>query len=86
MAYGRGTYVPVRKHPITGVLLNVIKIKRKALNFDEAVTAHVLNQQGVSYTDIVQMLGTNANRIGEVFNQKTHPRALIKALELMRKA
>jgi hypothetical protein len=30
------------RHPITGVELNPIAIERKALNFDEAVTAHIL--------------------------------------------
>lgn len=72
------------KHPITGIELNKIEVKRKALNHDEAVTAHILKLQGVSFTDIVQMIGTNANRVGEVFRGELHPDAHHKATETMR--
>ena len=73
----------ITKHPITGVELNDIKIKRKTLNIDEAVTAHIMRQQGVTFTDVVQKLGTNANRVGEVFRGKVHPDAAMKALDLL---
>ena len=71
------------KHPITGVELNDITIKRKRLSFEEAVTAHILHRQKRSFTDIVHMLGTNANRVGEVFNGKVHPNAAKTALNLL---
>ena len=71
------------KHPITGVELNDIKIKRKTLNIDEAVTAHIMRQQGATFTDVVQKLGTNANRVGEVFRGDVHPDSAMKALDLL---
>jgi len=71
------------KHPITGVELNPIQIERKALNFDEAVTAQVMRKQGEKYNHIAQMLGTNTHRIGEVFRGEVHPKSDEKALELI---
>ena len=47
------------EHPMTGVALNDITIKRKQLTLDEAITAHILRQQGETFTDVVQRLGTN---------------------------
>ena len=38
----------IEVHPVTGVELNVISVKRKRLTFDEAVTA--LKQRGVAVT------------------------------------
>jgi len=70
-------------HPITGVLLNDIPLKRKSLDVQEAVTAHIMSHQGISYTDIVHHLGTNAFRVGEVFRGKEHPDAAMKALRLL---
>ena len=73
----------ITKHPITGVELNEITIKRKTLNFDEAVTAIIMRQQGATYTDVVQKLGTNANRVGEVGRGRVHPGAAMRALDLL---
>ncbi|MEM1390952.1 MAG: hypothetical protein AAGG45_07705 [Pseudomonadota bacterium] len=83
MAYSRGQFALISEHPITGVKLNVIEHKRRSLNFNEAVTAHLLKQQGATFTDIVQKLGTNANRIGEVFRGDVHPQACKEALKLL---
>ena len=71
------------RHPITGVALNVIARKRRALSFVEAVTVHVLQMQGVTYTDIVHKLGTNANRIGEILRGEEHPNAKAEAFRLL---
>lgn len=78
-----GEEPPFERHPITGVRMNVITLKRRALSFAEAVTAHVMRLQGVSYTDIVHKLGTNANRIGEVFRGDEHPEAVDEAIRLL---
>lgn len=83
MAYSRGQFAHISEHPITGVKLNVIAHKRRALNFNEAVTAHILKQQGATYTDIVHKLGTNANRVGEVLRGEVHPDASGEALKLL---
>lgn len=70
-------------HPITGVEMNQILIERKALTFDEAVTAHLLRMQGVKYNIIAQRLGTNTHRLGEVFRTEKHEGSRAKALELV---
>lgn len=70
-------------HPLTGVPLNVILYKRSALNEAEAITAHILRRQGVSYTDIVHKLGTNANRVGEVFRGQAWPDSGRKAMLIL---
>lgn len=59
-------------HPITGIEINPVFIERKALSFDEAVTAHVMRMQGVKYNIIAQQLGTNTHRLGEVFREEKH--------------
>jgi len=59
-------------HPMTGIEMNPINIERKALSFDDAVTAHLLRMQGVKYNIIVQRLGTNTHRVGEVFRGEKH--------------
>ena len=59
-------------HPLTGVKINPIVIERKALTFDEAVTAQVMRMQGVKYNHIAQHLGTNTHRLGEVFRGEKH--------------
>lgn len=71
------------RHPVTGVELNEIPRKRKSLSEAEAVTAHLMRHAGETFTDIVQKLGTNANRVGEVFKGKLHPEAAKKALALL---
>ena len=73
----------ITKHPMTGVELNDITIKRKTLSLDDAVTAHIMRQQGVTFTDVVQKLGTNANRVGEVFRGDVHPQAANIALDIL---
>jgi predicted XRE-type DNA-binding protein len=72
------------RHPITGVELNPIAIERKALNFDEAVTAHILRQRGTKYNQVAQLLGTNTHRVGEVLRGEVHPKAAEAALSLLR--
>lgn len=74
---------PSERHPITGIVLNVIVKKRRALTFAEAVTAHIMRMQGVTFTDIVHKLGTNANRVGEVFKGEEHPNAKTEAYRLL---
>ena len=51
------------RHPVTGVLLNRIDIKRKALSEAEAETAKLLRQEGHKLQDIAAMLGTNPGRV-----------------------
>ncbi|MGC0224941.1 hypothetical protein [Pseudooceanicola nitratireducens] len=75
----------ITEHPLTGVTLNEIDIRRKTLSSEEAVTAFLLRLQGDTYTDVVHKLGTNANRIGEVFRGSVHPEARDKAVNLLRK-
>lgn len=69
----------ISMHPVTGVPLNDITIRRKAINEEEAVTIHLMKRQGVSYTDIVQHFGTNAHRVGEVLRGEVWPEAAEKA-------
>lgn len=73
------------KHPVTGVALNPIVIERKALSFNEAVTAHVLRLQGAKYNIVAQQLGTNTHRLGEVFRGEKHYRSKEAALKLLAK-
>ncbi|MGV6848570.1 MAG: hypothetical protein ACWA5A_09345 [Marinibacterium sp.] len=72
----------ISKHPVTGIALNDITIKRKALDEDAAVTAHLMRMNGDPFTDIVHKLGTNANRVGEVFSGAAWPKAAEKARKL----
>ena len=72
------------RQPITGVELNPIAIERKALSFDEAVTAHILRRRGTKYNHVAQLLGTNTHRVGEVLRGDVHPKAAEVALGLMR--
>ncbi|MEL7090240.1 MAG: hypothetical protein AAFN94_00760 [Pseudomonadota bacterium] len=67
-------------HPITGDELNAIAIKRPQLSDQNAVTAWIMRLQGETFTDIVQKLGTNANRVGDVFRGDTHQDAKAKAI------
>ena len=71
------------EHPLTGVRLNHIEVVRKSLTEAEAITAIILRHQGEHYHSIAQKLGTNTHRIGEVFNNKVHPKAYQKALEML---
>jgi hypothetical protein len=73
----------ITKHALTGVPMNDIKFKRKRLNQDEAVTVHILAHEGYSYTEIVQKLGTNANRVGEIRRGEAHPNSAMLALDLL---
>lgn len=62
----------LEKHPLTGVAINPVIIERKALSFDDAVTAHVMRLQVVKYNIIAHHLGTNTHRLGEVFRGEKH--------------
>ncbi|MEL7098266.1 MAG: hypothetical protein AAGM84_05490 [Pseudomonadota bacterium] len=75
----------IMTHPITGDKLNPIAIKRKGLTFHNAVTAWVMRLQGETFTDIVQKLGTNANRVGDVFRGDVHQGARDKAVAILQK-
>tara|TARA_R110002126_G_scaffold142630_4_gene288583 strand:- start:3601 stop:3831 length:231 start_codon:yes stop_codon:yes gene_type:complete len=70
----------ISRHRITGVALNDITIKRKRLSLDDAITIHIMRHEGATFTDIVQRLGTNANRVGEVVRGEYHPEAAMLAL------
>ena len=70
-------------HPLTGVKLNEVEIERKALNFEEAVTAHVMRMTGEKYNIIAQHLGTNTHRLGEVFREEVHQGAKQVASQLL---
>lgn len=52
-------------HPVTGVSLNVITIKRTHLNDSEAETTRLLHQEGHPQHIIAAMLGTNQGRVNE---------------------
>jgi hypothetical protein len=69
-------------HPVTGVALNVITVKRPRLSKNDAVTVFMLKMEDVSYTDIVQYLGTNAHRVGEVLRGEVWPEARQIAIDL----
>ena len=73
------------QHSLTGDHLNAIAVKRPRLTFDNAVTAWIMKLQGETFTDIVQKLGTNANRVGEVFKHDVHKGAYDKAVEILQK-
>ncbi|MCQ0986998.1 hypothetical protein [Jiella marina] len=70
-------------HPLTGIELNPVVIERKALTYEEAVTAFVLRAQGCKYNIIAQHLGTNTHRLGEVFRGEKHMGAEAKATALL---
>ena len=70
-------------HPLTGIELNPVVVERKALSFDEAVTAFVLRAQGCKYNIIAQHLGTNTHRLGEVFREEKHVGAQAAAIALV---
>ncbi|WP_370045514.1 MULTISPECIES: hypothetical protein [Salipiger] len=74
----------ISRHPMTGVPLNDIVVRRKALDEDDAVTAHIMRRQGSSFTEIVHRLGTNANRVGEVLRGDAFPQAAEKARNLLK--
>lgn len=83
MAYYNRHILPNNTHGITGVKLNEISVKRPSLSFEDAVTAHILAKQGFTYTETVQLLGTNAHRIGEVFRGEEHKGSADEALRLL---
>ena len=68
-------------HPITGIPLNSIKEKRKSLDYDEAVTAHILRMEGRKIQTITAMLGTNQGRVVAVLNGEVHPKAANDAVK-----
>ena len=70
-------------HPETGVELNCIDVVRPALDFDDAVTVHMMKARGEKYQLIAQKLGTNPARIGEVLRCEAHPGAAAEAVKLL---
>lgn len=70
-------------HPLTGVKLNELPIKRASLNSRAAVTACVLRLQGWKWHDIAAALGTNTHRLGEVFRGEKYPEAEQEARALL---
>ena len=73
----------ISKHPITGVPVNEITVKRKWLTEEDAITIHLMRLQGATYTDIVHHMGTNANRVGEVLRGEIWPNAAEKARAIL---
>tara|TARA_R110002020_G_scaffold147379_1_gene322709 strand:- start:331 stop:576 length:246 start_codon:yes stop_codon:yes gene_type:complete len=73
-------------HPLTGVELNPLIIERKALDFNDAVTAWVMRLQKYKYHSIAQRLGTNTHRLGEVFREETHLGSKAEAFRLLTSA
>jgi hypothetical protein len=69
-------------HPITGVELNSIEVKRPNLTKDEAITAHVLRMNGHKIQTITAMLGTNQGRVMSALNGETYPNAASDAAKL----
>lgn len=62
------------KHPVTGITLNVIEIRRPALSEIEAETARRLRAGGEAIQYIAAMLGTNQGRVAEALGKD--PRGL----------
>ncbi len=84
MANSKRPPTGVDVHPLTGVTLNRVFVRRKALEYHEAVTAIILRLQGIDYQVIAQMLGTNTARLGEVFRREKHPDAWGDAVRLLK--
>lgn len=58
------------RHPVTGVEINVLSVKRpRLLNEAEAETAKLLRADGHKVQDIAAMLGTNPGRIQAVIGK-----------------
>ncbi|MBN8187590.1 hypothetical protein JF540_12905 [Salipiger thiooxidans] len=64
--------------------MNDIVVRRKSLDEDDAITAHIMKRQGATFTDIVHRLGTNANRVGEVLRGDAFPQAAEKARNMLK--
>ncbi|MGG7644776.1 hypothetical protein ACQ5SP_08240 [Rhodovulum sp. YNF3179] len=73
----------IERHPVTGVELNPTVVERTALDFDDAVTAHLMRLKGEKFQTIAQKLGTNTFRVGEVLRGDVHPKAATEALRLV---
>jgi hypothetical protein len=72
-------------HPVTQIELNTIEVERVSLDYQEAVTAHLMRLEGKKFSQIAHQLGTNPARLGEVFRGEKYPDALAAA-EKIRKA
>lgn len=70
-------------HPLTGVKINELPIRRASLSLPAAITACVLRLQGWKWHDIAAALGTNTHRLGEVFRGEKYPDAEYQARKLM---
>lgn len=76
----------IERHPLTGVFLNVISVRRKALDRDDALTAVLLRQQGDAYHVVAQKLGTNTHRLGKVFRGEAHQGVIAEATAILSRA
>ena len=65
-----------------GVELNTISKHRTSLNEKEAIAVWLLRWSGAKQHTIAAQLGTNAGRIADVLNEKTHVGARLKAHKL----
>lgn len=72
---------PNNRHPITGVKLNRITVKRRELTFTDAVTVHILRQQGKTIKEIARYLGTGETKVRETLRGEVHQGAAHTALE-----
>ena len=61
------------RHPDSGVMLNLIVIRRKRLNAAEIGTARVLRLAGHTLHDIAAMLGINFGRVAEAIGKSKCP-------------
>lgn len=71
-------------HPVTGVELNQIDVRRKSLDETEQATVRLLRQSGTYVSDIAHMMGTNPARIGEVLRGDVCPKAAHAVRDLLR--
>lgn len=70
-------------HPLTGVELNELTVRRASLGSKAALTACILRLQGWKWQDIAAALGTNTHRLGEVFRGEKYPEAQQQARALL---
>jgi hypothetical protein len=71
-------------HPVTQIELNTIEVERVSLDYQEAVTAHLMRLQGNKFSQIAHQLGTNPARLGEVFRGEKHPNARAAAEKILK--
>lgn len=59
----------MHKHPVTGVPLNRLGLRRKSLDEAEKETVRLLRHAGHKMQDIAAMLGTNQGRVAEAIEE-----------------